>query len=525
MVFDWSVSRYNAVPTLPANLERQMTSFDRVRQAVCVQVAIVAATVIVAIECSGQQPPSNQRRPTKPTAAAFDVLLRGPIHEGFAQPAVLDAAEPLLVSKRPPPALREFPPAIRPAANQTVWLPGYWGWDEGQENFLWVSGVWRVPPPGMRWVPGYWSARDDHFAWTPGFWFAKEAARLQYSNSPPALQKAERVQPAAAPDQFYVPGYWAAAGDKNVWRRGHWATFQEGWVWMPTRYATTPAGSVLVRGYWDYPLARRGVLFAPVSQAKAEQPGTFTPEVTLDAHRLGELLFTWTAYGHYCFGDYFGDTAGAQKIRPWFAVPNDPLFAYENWERSRVRPGWHESLVNRFGRLQTNAELRPSRRLGDATTPNALLGRELAMPLDRLFRSSDSPLPLTVLSYEARSNAAQAAGSVALLAAARAKFEVAALDEAAPGRPRALALPAPVVQAPAKGDAPRVGTTGEYIPGVQSREVPGFGRRTLPGMAGRNLPGVDTTAPGVVGPGVSPGADTRTLPGAELTKPQVPQRP
>lgn len=503
-----------------------MTIFDTARPAVFVRAAIAAVVVILAIECSGQQPQSNHRRPTKPTAAAFDVLLRGPIHEGFAQPAVLDAAEPLQVPKQPPPALREFPPAIRPAANQTVWLPGYWGWDEEQDDFVWVSGVWRVPPPGMRWIPGYWSARDDKFAWTPGFWFATEATRLQYSFNPPAHPKPETEQPAAAPNQFYVPGYWAAAGDKYIWRRGHWAKFHEGWVWMPTRYAATPAGSVLLRGYWDYPLARRGVLFAPVSPAKgSEQPGTFTPEVTLDARRLSEILFTWTAYGHYCFGDYFGDRSTKRKIRAWFAVPSDPLFAYENWVRSRVRAGWRESLVNRYRRLQKNADLRPLRRLGDATTPNAPLGRELAVPLDQLFRASDSPLPLTALSYEARSSAAQAAGSIALLATARAKFEVAALDEPAAGRPMAMALPMPLVQAPAKSNVPRVGTTGEYIPGVQSREVPGFGRRTLPGMAGRNMPGVDTTAPGVVGPGVSPGADTRTLPGAKLTKPQVPQRP
>lgn len=503
-----------------------MIIFDTVRPAVFVRAALVAVVVIHAIECLGQQPQSTHRRPTKPTAAAFDFLLRGPIHEGFAQPAVLDAAPPLQVPKRPPPAQREFPPAIRPAANQTLWLPGYWGWEEEQEDFVWVSGVWRVPPPGMRWVPGYWSARDDNFAWTPGFWFANEAARLQYSFNPPAQPKDEPEQPAAATNQFYVPGYWAAADDKYIWRRGHWAKFYEGWVWMPTRYATTPAGSALVKGYWDYPLARRGVLFAPVSPTKgSEQPGTFTPEITLDVRRLGDFLFTWTAYGHYCFGDYFGDRPTQLRIRPWFAMPHDPLFAYENWGRSRVRPGWYESLVNRYRRLQKNADLRPARRLDEATAANASLTRELTAPLDQLFRTSDSPLPLTVLTYEARSSAAQAAGSIAALGAARAKFEVAVLDEPAARRPRTMTLPSAVVRAPAKSEAPRVGTTGEYIPGVQSREVPGFGRRTLPGMAGRNLPGVDTTAPGVVGPGVSPGADTRALPGAELTKPQAPQRP
>lgn len=46
---------------------------------------------------------------------------------------------------------------------------------------------------------------------------------------------------------------------RYVWRQG---------VWVAYRYYWTPAGYAYCEGYWDYPLARRGVLFAPVAFAQ-----------------------------------------------------------------------------------------------------------------------------------------------------------------------------------------------------------------------------------------------------------------
>lgn len=499
--------------------------FARFKLAACVQAAMVAIVGAHAA-VSQAQTADRDRRPTRPTTAAFEVRLRGPIHEGFAQPAVLDATDLLLVSKRPPPALREFPPVIRPAAAATLWLPGYWGWDEEQRDFVWVSGVWRLPPPGMRWIPGYWSARDEQFAWTPGFWSPHEASRLSYRARPPAYPDDEYKPSAGRPDRFYIPGYWSTASQGFDWRRGHWSPFHTGWVWMPTRSMPTPVGSLLARGYWDYPLAQRGVLFAPVSPALGpEKLGTFTPQMALDVGNLSEFLFVWPAYGHYCFGDYFGGAARQRKIEPWFAAPLDPLYTYERWQRSSAQPGWQDSLVRQYRWRQKNAEFRPVRRLGEEPAAEAALTRELTVPLEHWFRTSGGPLPLTALSSEARTSAAQAADAIRRLADTRARVEVGATGESADGRPRALALPRPAAPpAPDRG-VPRVGTTGEYIPGVAGRQLPGQGRRTLPGMAGRNMPGVDTGSPGVVAPGVLPGADTRTMPGAELSKPQLPQRP
>jgi hypothetical protein len=27
-------------------------------------------------------------------------------------------------------------------------------WDDDSEEYIWVSGIWRVPPPNRQWVPG-----------------------------------------------------------------------------------------------------------------------------------------------------------------------------------------------------------------------------------------------------------------------------------------------------------------------------------------------------------------------------------
>jgi DNA-binding NtrC family response regulator len=39
---------------------------------------------------------------------------------------------------------------------------------------------------------------------------------------------------------------------------------QADWVWVPSHYVWATRGYVFVPGHWDYSLARRGVLFAPV---------------------------------------------------------------------------------------------------------------------------------------------------------------------------------------------------------------------------------------------------------------------
>ena len=57
----------------------------------------------------------------------------------------------------------------------------------------------------------------------------------------------------------------AAGCDRDL--SGTWdlVAARPGFVFCPPRYCWTPGGCVFTEGYWDYDLADRGVLCAPVS--------------------------------------------------------------------------------------------------------------------------------------------------------------------------------------------------------------------------------------------------------------------
>ena len=80
--------------------------------------------------------------------------------------------------------VRETPIATRTSLSETLkrvgalmkpdedvlWMPGYWHWDDDRDDFLWVSGIWRTPPPNKRWVAGYWREEEQGAVWVGGFW-------------------------------------------------------------------------------------------------------------------------------------------------------------------------------------------------------------------------------------------------------------------------------------------------------------------------------------------------------------------
>ena len=113
-----------------------------------------------------------------------EVLARGPVHEAFAEPASSKAKPAPAVPKPPPEAIDEVPPDQKPEGN-VQWLPGYWSWDEERNDYLWVSGFWRVPPPGRQWVPGHWKQVAGGWQWTAGFWAAQDQKELTYLPPPP----------------------------------------------------------------------------------------------------------------------------------------------------------------------------------------------------------------------------------------------------------------------------------------------------------------------------------------------------
>lgn len=137
-----------------------------------------------------------------------EVLTRGPVHEAFAEPYTQDAEQGLIVPREPPEAIEELPPEAMPEGENVEWIPGYWGWDDDREDFIWISGVWRDAPPGQRWVPGSWVQASGGFQWVAGFWTSVETQEIAYLPEPPPSEELGPNAPAPDDNHFWVPGAW-----------------------------------------------------------------------------------------------------------------------------------------------------------------------------------------------------------------------------------------------------------------------------------------------------------------------------
>lgn len=66
-----------------------------------------------------------------------------------------------------------IPVYVQPACpvDGWLWVPGYWGWDEDDEEYYWVPGYWAEPPMvGYLWTPGYWGFGGGAYYWHAGYW-------------------------------------------------------------------------------------------------------------------------------------------------------------------------------------------------------------------------------------------------------------------------------------------------------------------------------------------------------------------
>jgi len=285
--------------------------------------------------------------------SGMDVLTRGPVHEAFAQPVNTGGAQLLVIPQKPPDPIEEVPPDAKPDDPRAQWLSGYWSWSDDRKDFLWVSGVWRVPPPNTQWVAGYWAPGQAGYQWTPGFWSPAAQQQTSYYPPPPITQEAGPTSPLPGPNYFWIPGTWVWRVDHFAWQPGYWAPARENWVWVPSSYYWSPAGWVYCPGYWDYPLAGRGVMFAPVwfEAGYYRRPGfVYSPAVVIDGGRLTFSLFVRPSHCHYYFGDYYAVEYDHMGIYPWFGVNRyhgygyDPLFTYYGCYYRERDPRWAEHL-------------------------------------------------------------------------------------------------------------------------------------------------------------------------------------
>lgn len=316
---------------------------------------LVAGTIALAAGCGTDLGWAAPLGSASDSEEGMEVLARGPVHEAFAGTATSDPAAGLVVRKQPPQAIEELPPDQRPEGDNVTWIPGYWAWDDERSDFLWVSGVWRNLPPGRQWVPGYWDQSDADYRWISGYWADAQMNEIEYLPEPPATVEVGPSTAAPSPDQTWVPGSWVWQADHYAWRPGFWAASQPNWLWTPAHYVSTPRGYVFVEGYWDYPVARRGTLFAPVyfpSATYARRGFSYSPTNVINSGTFIDNWFVRPQYQHSYFGDYnaarFRD-AGYSRNR-WAAPVQQDARSLDSPGRFRAVDQAERERLSQYGR-------------------------------------------------------------------------------------------------------------------------------------------------------------------------------
>ena len=378
--------------------------------------AAVAAPFAVLLFGTGlltaQQPPPPPPVPTPPPVVVtpssvagetvgVQELTRGPVHEAFGRPIVFDPRPGPVVPEPPPSAVDEAPPAEKPAGDHVAWIPGYWAWDDEARQFIWVSGFWRELPPGRAWVPGYWArAAATGIAagaqWVSGYWAPAGQTEVNYLPEPPRSLEAGPAGPPPVAGQIWVPGVWVWLQTRYAWRPGFWSTGFPDWVWVPAHYTWSPLGYAFVDGYWDYPLRRRGLLFAPAAFASVRPGLAYTPRLVVNTDYLVYDLFTRPRTGWYYFGDYYGQAYLTAGYYPWFAVHNtrlgyDPVLAHAEWKYARQGVDWEARVREVYFERQARPAARPARTYAQYAAVDADRATAVVRPLADVARIRDFP--------------------------------------------------------------------------------------------------------------------------------------
>ncbi len=378
------------------------------------------------------------------------VLTRGPVHEAFAETVTFDPEPGIVVSIAPPNPIEEVPPDQRPEGVHVTWIPGYTAWDDERNDYLWVSGVWRSPPPGRQWVSGYWGRSSQGFQWTSGYWGDAQQTETEYLPEPPETVEVGPSLPAPSSDHSWIPGSWIWHHGRYAWRPGYWVTVQSDWDWVPSHYTWAPRGYVFVDGYWDYSVARRGVLFAPVyfdAGVYARRDYYYSPSTVISLDVFSDHLFVRPRYHHYYFGDYYDASYNNAGFYSRFAYQSsrygyDPIYAHQRWEH-RQDHNWEVSLETDFRHRRDHIEARPPRTLSAQITLNTgghasrERGLVVAASLDQVVRSKDSSLRFKAVDSAEKQNLVLRGKEVRKFREERQVLETQAAGPSAQGSPKA----------------------------------------------------------------------------------------
>lgn len=366
----------------------------------------ISAVVAIGVAGVSARLSNAQQPPPRPYGEeGVQVLTRGPVHEAFAETVTYDPEPGIIVNMSPPNPIEEMPPDQRPEGVSVTWIPGYNAWDDERDDYLWVSGVWRSPPPGRQWVSGYWGRSSQGFQWTSGYWGDAQLSETEYLPEPPETVEVGPSMPAPSSDHSWIPGCWLWQHGRYAWRPGYWVTVQPDWDWVPGHYTWAPRGYVFVDGYWDYSIERRGVMFAPIyfeAGIYGRRDYRYSPSTVISLTVFSDHLFVRPRYHHYYFGDYYdthyGD-AGYYSRRSFQTSRHgyDPIYAHQRWE-NRHDSDWEVRVESDFRRRREHAEFRPARTLsaqlsfsatGSASNDRGLV---VAASLDQVVRGKEGSI-------------------------------------------------------------------------------------------------------------------------------------
>jgi hypothetical protein len=414
--------------------EKQMRNYARQFMITAVIATWFAVGTIASVGRAQQEPP--REAPARETEGV-ETLTRGPVHEAFAAPAAADPEPGEVVEKKPPEPIREEAPDYKPEG--AIWIPGYWDWDVATQDYLWISGLWRVPPPAMRWVPPYWAEASGGWQRVPGFWVSADSSEVAYHQTPPESLEVGPSTPSPGDNYFYVPGTWAYYDSGFRWRTGYWSPYRDNFVWSPSRWIWTPAGCVYTAGYWDYQPGFRGQLFAPIyfrSPVYLRAGWRYRPWCVIDISRFFAHLWIGPRAHSYYFGNYYGPWSQRWGFYPWcdWNYRNrrwyDPLWAWSSvhYRRRGIDyigriQGWHRYY-------DRNERERPARtwdeqrtQIADSRVDRARAQNILADELREVARREDSPLRLTRLDERQRESVREVAEEIRRLHSARSREE------------------------------------------------------------------------------------------------------
>lgn len=330
---------------------------------------VVAGVVTIGIGLGRVAATAAQERRSD-VESGVEVLTRGPVHEAFAETVTFDPEPGMGVRMAPPEPIEELAPEQRPEGSNVNWIPGYWAWDDERDDFLWVSGVWRALPPGREWVPGYWGRSGHEYQWSSGYWSDAQREDVEYLPEPPASVEVGPNISAPTADHGWIPGSWEWHESRYAWRPGYWMIVRSDWNWIPCHYVWAPRGYVYVEGYWDHPVARRGVLFAPVYFDKTvyqRRNFSYSPVTVINLTVFSDHLFVRPQYHHYYFGDYYAASYRDSGLFASFSFHSnrrgyDPIFAQQRWQH-RGDSGWGRRVEMNFSQRRDNEDARPRRTL------------------------------------------------------------------------------------------------------------------------------------------------------------------